>query len=212
MTAGRVVALTVVDAGSTLPIEWVNEILSLTVRLRGVDAPGIPTILDVLHTGRCGVVVADWVAGGSLREVADTGPAPEAAAAAFESLAMAAEAAHRAGMHLSIDHPTRVRISSDGRAVLAFPATLPDGTPQSDLRGIGGCLYAVLCWPKGDGRVLGFPYYRSVVEWGQKNGPWKVENGYESSFGQSQIERVEFEKAHPHGIGLPGRSPAGCWR
>lgn len=149
VVAGRVVALTVVDAGSTLPIEWVNEILSLTVRLRGVDAPGIPTILDVLHTGRCGVVVADWVAGGSLREVADTGPAPEAAAAAFESLAMAAEAAHRAGMHLSIDHPTRVRISSDGRAVLAFPATLPDGTPQSDLRGIGGCLYAVLakCWP-----------------------------------------------------------------
>ncbi|OBB60233.1 hypothetical protein A6B34_02925 [Mycolicibacterium monacense] len=150
LAAGRAVAVTLVDPRSSLPIEWVNEILSLTVRLRGVDAPGIATILDVLHTGQCGVVVANWVAGGSLREVADTDPAPEAAAAALESLAMAAEASHRAGMHLSIDHPARVRISSDARAVLAFPATLPDGTPHTDLRGIGGCLYALLakCWPE----------------------------------------------------------------
>lgn len=150
MATGRAVAVTLVDPHSSLPIEWVNEILSLTVRLRGVDALGIATILDVLHTGQCGVVVADWVAGGSLREVADTDPAPEAAAAVLEPLAMAAEAAHRAGMHLSIDHPARVRISSDGQAVLAFPATLPDGTPQADLRGIGSCLYALLAkhWPE----------------------------------------------------------------
>jgi putative peptidoglycan lipid II flippase len=148
--AGRAVALTVVDPGSTLPIEWVNEILSLTVRLRGVDAPGIAPILDVLHTGQFGAVVADWVPGGILREVADTGPVPVAAAAALEPLAVAAEAAHRAGMHLNIDHPARIRISSDGQAVLAFPATLPDGTPQADLRGIGCCLYALLAkhWPE----------------------------------------------------------------
>lgn len=151
--AGRAVALTLVDPRSTLPVEWVNEILSLTVRLRGVDTPGIATILDVFHTGQFGVVVADWVAGGSLREVADTDPAPVAAAAVLEPLAMAAEAAHRAGMHLSLDHPARIRISSEGHAVLAFPATLTDGTPQSDLRGIGGCLYALLakCWPGDDG-------------------------------------------------------------
>jgi putative peptidoglycan lipid II flippase len=53
-------------------------------------------------------------------------------------------------MHLSIDHPARIRISSDGQAVLAFPATLPDGTPQKDLRGIGSCLYTLLAkdWPE----------------------------------------------------------------
>ncbi|WP_197415823.1 protein kinase family protein [Mycobacterium sp. IS-1742] len=157
VAAGRAVALTLVDPHSTLPVEWVNEILSLTVRLRGVDAPGIATILDVFHTGQCGVVVADWVAGGSLREVADTDPSPVAAAAALETLAMAAETAHRAGMHLSLDHPARIRVSSEGHAVLAFPATLADGTPQRDLRGIGACLYALLakCWP-GDVATPGF--------------------------------------------------------
>ncbi|MGE2717253.1 protein kinase family protein [Mycolicibacterium litorale] len=146
---GRTVALTVVDPAATLPVEWVNEILSLTVRLRGLETPGIAEILEVLHTGRCGVVVGEWVPGGGLHEVADTDPSPVAVAAALEPLAMAAEAAHRAGVHLSIDHPARVRVSTSGHAVLAFPATLPDSTPQTDLRGIGSCLYALLAgdWP-----------------------------------------------------------------
>ncbi|MCV7417343.1 protein kinase family protein [Mycolicibacterium litorale] len=142
-------ALTLVDPRCTLPVEWVNEILSLTVRLRGLDTPGIAPILEVLHTGYCGVVVADWVPGGSLAEVADTDPAPVAVAAALEPLAMATEVAHRAGVHLSVDHPARVRVTTAGHALLAFPATLPDTTPQTDLRGIGRCLYALLArrWP-----------------------------------------------------------------
>ncbi|BCI50756.1 hypothetical protein NIIDNTM18_00340 [Mycolicibacterium litorale] len=151
LATDRPVAVTLVDPRSSLPVEWVNEILSLTVRLRGLDTPGIAPILEVLHTGSCGVVVGEWVPGGSLREVADTDPAPVAVATALEPLAMAAEAAHRAGLQLSIDHPARIRVSSAGHAVLAFPATLPDATPQTDLRGIGRCLYALLgkCWPDG---------------------------------------------------------------
>lgn len=149
LVSDQVVALTLVDPAATLPVEWVNEILSLTVRLRGLDTPGIAPIREVLHTGHCGVVVGEWVPGGSLREVADTDPAPAAVAAALEPLAMAAEAAHRAGVQLSVDHSARVRISTAGHAVLAFPATLPDATPQTDLRGIGSCLYALLTrqWP-----------------------------------------------------------------
>lgn len=147
--SGHQVALTVVDAGSTLPVEWVNEILSLTVRLRGLDTAGIAPILDVMHTGRCGVVVAEWVPGGTLSEVAATDPSPVAAAGALESLALAAEAAHRAGLRLSIDDPARIRVSTAGHAVLAFPATLPDAATHGDLRGIGCCLYALLTarWP-----------------------------------------------------------------
>lgn len=143
------VALTLVDPRGALPIEFVNEILSLTVRLRGVDAPGVAPILDVAHTGAFGLVAAEWVPGGSLRELADSRPSPVAVAGALEPLAVAAEAAHRAGLHLSIDHPGRVRLSSAGHALLAFPATLPDATRREDLRGIGGCLYALLAgrWP-----------------------------------------------------------------
>jgi putative peptidoglycan lipid II flippase len=142
--SGRQVALTLVDPDAVLPVERVNAILSHTVRLRGLPMPGVATILEVFHTGRFGVVVCEWVPGGTLREIVDTGPSPLGATGAMESLAAVAEAAHRAGLVLSIDHPGRVRISSDGRAILAFPATMPEGTPQDDLRGIGAVFYALL--------------------------------------------------------------------
>jgi putative peptidoglycan lipid II flippase len=50
---------------------------------------------------------------------------------------------------LSIDHPSRVRVSIEGDVVLAYPATMPDATPQDDIRGIGAALYALLVnrWP-----------------------------------------------------------------
>ncbi|MDT5014616.1 MAG: putative peptidoglycan lipid flippase, partial [Mycobacterium sp.] len=50
---------------------------------------------------------------------------------------------------LSIDHPSRVRVSIEGDVALAFPATLADGTPEGDIRGIGAALYALLIdrWP-----------------------------------------------------------------
>ncbi|HSS23196.1 MAG TPA: murein biosynthesis protein MurJ, partial [Mycobacterium sp.] len=63
--------------------------------------------------------------------------------------AAAADAAHRAGVALSIDHPSRVRVSIEGDVVLAYPATMPDASPQDDIRGIGAALYALLVnrWP-----------------------------------------------------------------
>ncbi|MCV7170132.1 protein kinase family protein [Mycobacterium manitobense] len=147
--AGRMVALTLVDPRESLPVDRVNEVLSLTVRQRGLDMPGIAAVREVFHTGRFGVVVSDWVPGGTLRQIADTNPSPLGVAGAMQSLAVAAEAAHRAGLALSIDHPARVRISTDGNAVLAFPGTTPEATPREDLRGIGAAFYALLVdrWP-----------------------------------------------------------------
>jgi putative peptidoglycan lipid II flippase len=42
-----------------------------------------------------------------------------------------------------------VRVSIEGDVALAFPATLPDATPEDDIRGIGAALYALLInrWP-----------------------------------------------------------------
>ena len=78
-------------------------------------------------------------------------PSPSAVGAvrAMQTLAAAAEAAHHAGVALSIDHPSRVRVSIEGDVVLAFPATMPDATPEDDIRGIGAALYALLVnrWP-----------------------------------------------------------------
>jgi putative peptidoglycan lipid II flippase len=156
--ARRVVALTLVDPGQTMTVERVNEILSLTVRQRGLDMPGIATVFEVFHTGRFGVVVSEWVPGGTLRQIADTSPSPLGVAAAMQSLAVAVGAAHRAGLVLSIDHPARLRISTDGHAVLAFPATTPEATPHGDLWGIGGAFYALLVdrWPEQDPMPAGW--------------------------------------------------------
>jgi putative peptidoglycan lipid II flippase len=145
----RQVALTFVDPDGTLPEDTLQEILARTLRLSRIDKSGVARILDVVHTGSGGLVVAEWIRGGSLQEVADTAPSPVGAVRAMQSLAAAADAAHRAGVALSIDHPSRVRVSIDGDVVLAYPATMPDANPQDDIRGIGASLYALLVnrWP-----------------------------------------------------------------
>jgi len=145
----RQVALTFVDPDATLPDEQVQEILSRTLKLSRLDMPGVARVLDVASTGSGGLVVSEWIRGGSLPEVAETSPSPIGGARAVQSLAAAAEAAHRSGVALSIDHPSRVRVSIEGDVALAFPATLPDAMPEDDIRGIGAALYALLInrWP-----------------------------------------------------------------
>ncbi|WP_369829322.1 lipid II flippase MurJ [Mycobacterium sp. 852002-51971_SCH5477799-a] len=145
----RQVALTFVDPDGALPDEVLQDILSRTLRLSRIDKPGIARVLDVVHTGSGGLVVSEWIRGGSLQEVADTAPSPVGAVRAMQSLAAAADAAHRAGVALSIDHPSRVRVSIEGDVVLAYPATMPEANPQDDIRGIGAALYALLVnrWP-----------------------------------------------------------------
>ncbi|MGZ4584906.1 MAG: lipid II flippase MurJ [Mycobacterium sp.] len=151
----RQVALTFVDPDGALPDNVLQEILSRTLRLSRIDKPGIARVLDVVHTGHGGLVVSEWVRGGSLQEVADTAPSPVGAVRAMQSLAAAADAAHRAGVALSIDHPSRVRVSIEGDVVLAYPATMPDANPQGDIRGIGAALYALLVnrWPLAESSV-----------------------------------------------------------
>ncbi len=145
----RQVALTFVDPDAALPDEQVQEILSRTLKLSRIDMPGVARVLDVANTGSGGLIVSEWIRGGSLAEVADTSPSPIGGARAIQSLAAAAEVAHSSGVALSIDHPSRVRVSIEGDVALAFPATMPDATPEDDIRGIGAALYALLVnrWP-----------------------------------------------------------------
>lgn len=153
----REVALTFVDAEQrggtdTSAAEGPQAVLSRTLRLGRINSPGLARVLDVVRGSSGGIVVAEWTPGRSLREMADTNPSPVGAARAIRALASAAEAAHRGGGALSIDHPDRVRISADGDAVLAFPATLADADAPSDVRGLGAMLYALITarWPLGE--------------------------------------------------------------
>ncbi|MDZ4266207.1 MAG: murein biosynthesis integral membrane protein MurJ, partial [Mycobacterium sp.] len=145
----RQVALTFVSPDGTMTEREVQDILSRTQRLSRIDMPGVARVLDVVATGSSGLVVSEWIRGGSLAEVADTTPSPIGGARAIQSLAAAAEVAHRNGVALSVDHPGRIRVSIEGDVALAFPATLRDATPEDDIRGIGAALYALLIdrWP-----------------------------------------------------------------
>ena len=145
----RQVGLTFVDPDAALSDDELQDILDRTLKLSRIESPGIARILDVANTGSGGLVVSEWIRGGSLQEVAETSPSPIGGARAMQTLAAAAEQAHRAGVSLSIDHPSRVRVSIEGDVALAFPATMPDATPEDDIRGIGAALYALLInrWP-----------------------------------------------------------------
>lgn len=149
---GQHLAVTVVDSENALPAGTVDAILSGTASLRGINSPGLARVIDVGRDRCGGVVVSEWTRGATLKEVADTRPSPVAVADAVLSLAETADVAHGAGLALSIDHPDRIRISVDRRVVLAFPATMPNTTPQHDLRGIGATMYALLVnqWPFSD--------------------------------------------------------------
>ena len=155
----RQVALTFIDVDQTMTEDQLTGVLSRTQRLSQIDMPGIARVLDVVRIGAGGLIVSEWVRGASLQEVAGTAPSPISAARAIKSLAAAAEAAHKAGVSLSLDQPARVRVSIDGDVTLAFPATMPEATPEDDIRGIGAALYALLVnrWPlpeSGDGGGL----------------------------------------------------------
>lgn len=149
---GQHLAVTVVDPQQALPTETVDAILSHTLSLRGIDSPGLARVIDAGRDHCGGVIVSEWTRGATLKEVAETAPSPIGVADAVLSVAETADVVHGAGLAMSIDHPARIRISVDGRVVLAFPATMPNTTPRDDLRGIGAVMYGLLVnrWPLRD--------------------------------------------------------------
>ncbi len=147
--------------------EGPQAVLRRTLRLDRIESPGVATVLDVVLDRSSGIVVAEWTAGRSLAEVAATGPCPVGAARAVVALAGAADAADRLDAALALDHPDRIRISTSGNAVLAFPGISAGATHQSDVQGLGAILYALVAgrWPlpapvrtpAADGQAAGMP-------------------------------------------------------
>ena len=114
---------------------------------------GVARVLDVLSLGNgitsseglLGVVVTEWTKGTDLIDlIAEHPVAPLPAARMVQKLAEAVERAHHSGLVLGLDHPQRLRLTTDGTLRLAFPGPLPDATLRDDVKAIGGVLYLLL--------------------------------------------------------------------
>ncbi|MGV0869716.1 lipid II flippase MurJ [Corynebacterium kalidii] len=139
---GDLVALTILDpqvagVGS-------RELLDLSATLAKVSSPGVARVREICDARTLVVVVADWTDGAPLTRVAESGPDPLAAGYAMADLADAAGDVADLGGSLGIDHRNRLRISSEGRAVLAFPGVLPGGSARQDVHAIAVSLDMLL--------------------------------------------------------------------
>ncbi|MGO1991949.1 MAG: murein biosynthesis integral membrane protein MurJ [Corynebacterium sp.] len=132
--SGDLVALTILDpqvagVGS-------RELLDRSATLAKVSSPGVARVREICDARTLVVVVADWTEGAPLTRVAESGPDPLAAGYAMSDLADAAADVAELGGSLGIDHRNRLRISSEGRAVLAFPGVLPGGSARQDVHAV----------------------------------------------------------------------------
>ncbi|MDK8846187.1 murein biosynthesis integral membrane protein MurJ [Corynebacterium sp. MSK297] len=139
---GKEVALTFVTTTGNAPMAAMTpaqsaraaaEVSRRTRRLAQLNLPGIAPNIRVLSYRSGCLVVADWIPGSDLKTVAESdGLDPAAVAEALAPFADTIATAHENGQTVGLDNRNRVRISTQGTAMLAFPAVLDDNTIDRD--------------------------------------------------------------------------------
>ncbi|MDY5785689.1 murein biosynthesis integral membrane protein MurJ [Corynebacterium sp.] len=151
VSTGRMVALTFVDTTGSAPMAPATPreaaikaagITRRTRKLADLNHPAVADNIQVLSYRSGALVVADWIPGTTLKNVAESGQTlhAEAVAHALAPLADAIGAAHSANLQLGLDNRNRLRVSTDGIVRVAFPAVLPDASAAEDAGALSSAL------------------------------------------------------------------------
>ena len=147
----RMVALTFVDTTGSAPLAPATPrqaaidaagVARRTRKLAALAQPGVADNIQILSYRSGALVVADWIPGTTLKNVAESGQTlhAEAVAHALAPLARAIGAAHETGVPLGLDNRNRLRVSTEGIVRLAFPAVLPDASTEEDASALASAL------------------------------------------------------------------------
>lgn len=147
---GRRVALTFVDTTGQAPMAAATpaqsarssaEVSRRTRKLSELGLDSVATGVEILSYRAGCLVVSDWVDGTPLKTVAEADNLdPKAVAHALAPLAHDTAAAHAAGHLMGLDNRNRIRISTEGVAILAFPAVLPGASANEDREGLSAAI------------------------------------------------------------------------
>ena len=139
---GRFVALTFVDTTSKAPLAPTTPavvarraatVARNTRALAALELPSVASGVEVLSYRTGCLVVADWIEGSRLTTVAEADDLdPKAVARALVPLSSDTATAHEAGIRLGLDNRARLRVSTSGTVMLAFPAVLEDASVAED--------------------------------------------------------------------------------
>lgn len=210
---GRMVALVFVDTTGTAPLAPISparaasaaaEVLRRTRLLARLNHPGIASGIEVSAYRSGCLVVADWVPGSSLKSVVEDGDVdPYAAAYAVSTLADAVHVAHHeARTPLGLDNKSRIRIDSNGTAILAFPAVLPQASTDQDITAIS-CVLDMLIDDSAPDPI------RAVREEAHKAAAHAVALATAAESGQLPAAGSSTEAAHPEASATTAERPAG---
>lgn len=149
-STGREVGLTFVTTTSQAPMAPATPAVAarrsaeISRRTRKLGQLGLSSVADNIEilSYRSGcLVVADWVEGTSLRQVGESDNLdPHAVAHALQPLVEDTHAAHENDLTMGLDNADRIRISTAGKAVLAFPAVFTDADEESDREAVGSAI------------------------------------------------------------------------
>lgn len=112
--------------------------------LRSLESEALPENIEMVAYPNGCLIIADWIPGAPLSSLDPETVEPEAAIQAFSPLAELTRKAHQVGVPIGLDNRARIRVSTTGVAMLAFPAVLESNSAEKDAQGLRTALGSLI--------------------------------------------------------------------